>query len=514
VHFTGRAIAIGVGDSDRRRTRDRDRHIGGIARVGKSVETLGACWGRTVIRHVIELTYQSVHTRAMTWIERHRLLRYLNDSIWVAPSFGILAGIITSRVLYAIDRALEWKMSFTPDTARMVLITLSSSMFSFVVFLASALLIALQLASAQLTPRIMALVFRDPLTKIAMTLFVFTFTLSLKVVIRISDWVPRLTVITAAYSCVLSLIVFLYLIDHIGKMLRPNEAMRMVALLARKVIEKVYPRPFVEANMTAAKAIEPAHGPHTSSVPSRKDGVVIACDIDGIVSLVQRADCVLEMVPQLGDFVAKGAVLFHVYGDASGLDVEELIGMIAIGQDRSLEQDPGFAFRILVDIAAKALSPAVNDPTTAVLAIDQIHHLLRTVGGRDLDDERVRDAAGRIRLIYRTPGWDDFVNLAVTEIRQFGAQSIQVNRRLRAMLESLIQILPPARDKALRQALDVLKRSTARSFLEPEDRAMAAISDSQGMGGRAGETALTEGGNGETESIAPRSVNQSGALVP
>ena len=101
---------------------------------------------------------------------------------------------------------------------------------------------------------------------------------------------------------------------------------------------------------------------------------------------------------------------------------------VAVGQERTLEQDPTFAFRILVDIASKGLSPAINDPTTAVLALDQIHHLLRDVGSRRLDDERICDPAGRLRLIYRTPGWKDFVQLAVTEIRQFGGTSIQVDR--------------------------------------------------------------------------------------
>src|SRR6185369_5074569 len=109
------------------------------------------------------------------------------------------------------------------------------------------------------------------------------------------------------------------------------------------------------------------------------------------------------------------------------------------------EQDPTLAFRIMVDIASKALSPAINDPTTAVLAIDQIHHLLRNVGGRCLDEERVRDVTGRLRLVYRTPDWQDFVHLAVTEIRHFGGESIQIARRMRAMLENLIQCLPRER---------------------------------------------------------------------
>jgi uncharacterized membrane protein len=148
-----------------------------------------------------------------------------------------------------------------------------------------------------------------------------------------------------------------------------------------------------------------------------------------------------------------------------------------------MEQDPAFAIRMIVDIASKGLSPAINDPTTAVLALDRIHHLLRDVGSRRFDDERVRDAAGRVRLIVRTPDWEDFVVLAVTEIRQFGGASIQIARRMRAMLEDLIATLPEERAKPLRMELTLLKRSAERFFQEPEDRALAETSDSQGVGG-------------------------------
>ena len=140
----------------------------------------------------------------------------------------------------------------------------------------------------------------------------------------------------------------------------------------------------------------------------------------------------------------------------------------------------------MVDIASKALSPAINDPTTAVLALDQIHHLLRDVGNRHLDTGHVRDAAGRLRLVYRTPDWEDFVRLAVTEVRQFGGHSIQVARRLRAMLENLIETLPESRGSLLRRELALLHRSAERFFSEPEDRALADVSDFQGVGGSQG----------------------------
>jgi uncharacterized membrane protein len=158
-----------------------------------------------------------------------------------------------------------------------------------------------------------------------------------------------------------------------------------------------------------------------------------------------------------------------------------------------MEQDPAFAFRIIVDIASKGLSPAINDPTTAVLAIDQIHHLLRSVGGRHLDEGLAHDGSGSLRLVYRTPDLEDFVYLAVTEIRQFGGTSIQIARRLRAMLENLTDVLPPERTVLLRSELTLLQRSAGRFFPEPEDQALAGVSDLQGVGGKhSGDKALAE----------------------
>jgi uncharacterized membrane protein len=186
--------------------------------------------------------------------------------------------------------------------------------------------------------------------------------------------------------------------------------------------------------------------------------------------------------------VAVGEPLFRIYQGGTNLAAEALDQSVAVGQERTLEQDPIFAFRIIVDIASKGLSPGINDPTTAVLALDQIHHLLRDVGQRCLDDERVRDKGGRLRLLYRTPDWEDFVQLAVTEIRHFGGASIQVNRRLRAMLENLIQTLPEERTVLLRQELKLLHRSAERFFMEPEDRALAEVSDLQGVGGKQGRS--------------------------
>jgi uncharacterized membrane protein len=419
----------------------------------------------------------------MTWLQRYRIRHYLRNSIWVFPVLAMVAALTLIRLLDWLDQVTGWQGDYHPDTMRAVLGSLAGAMFSFIVFVCSSLLLVVQLASAQLTPRIIGTLFRDTLTKLTLSLFVFTFTFSISSLLRIGTSVPLLTAEITAFGAAACLGLFIFLIDHIGKMLRPSGALHSVASQAHQVIDSVYPHPLIKSSESFSDLTPLLEQVPSRTVASPGDGVVLAFDVKGLVALGTRHNCIIELVPQAGNFVATNYPLFRIYGGA-GLPSAALCQCIALGAERTMEQDPAFAFRVIVDIASKGLSPAVNDPTTAVLAIDRIHHLLRHVGSRRLDDERVRDATGKVRLMYRTPDWEDFVTLAVTEIRHFGGLSIQVARRLRAMLEDLIQNLPEERAAPLRQELKLLQRSAARFFVEPEDRALADISDAQGVGGR------------------------------
>jgi uncharacterized membrane protein len=424
----------------------------------------------------------------MTWLQRYRIRHYLSNSIWVFPVAATLTAIAAVRLLHWLEEDLGLQSAIEPGTAVAVLGTIVTALLTSVVFVCSSLLIAVQLVSAQLTPRIISIVFRDPVIKVSLTLFAFMFMFSLATLIRVSSAVPLLTTYVAAYGSLVSLAVFFYLIDRLGKTLRPSGALRAVAASGCQVIESVYPyRLPAKVERVPTLTAESPVGEPTATITSTAEGVVLAFDQKGLLALAERADCVIQMVPQVGDQVAEGDALFRIYQGRAALPTAALCESIAVGQERTLEQDPTFAFRITVDIALKALSPAINDPTTAVLALDRLQYLLRVVGNRHLDDGLIRDGAGRLRLVYRTPDWEDFVHLAVTEIRQFGGESIQIARRLRAMLESLIQAVPEARAALLRKELALLHRSAERAFVEPEDRALAEVRDFQGVGGKLGK---------------------------
>jgi uncharacterized membrane protein len=259
-----------------------------------------------------------------------------------------------------------------------------------------------------------------------------------------------------------------------------------VAQQGLAVIQNVYPlaRPNAFPRHALGLAALPGKNAGRSVNYQGRTGVIVAFDVRGLVELAKRNQCLIELVPQAGDFVATGSPLFRVYGADTAIQDSELIASVAVGAERTMEQDPAFAFRIIVDIADKALSPAINDPTTSVLSIDQIQFLLQEVGKRDLDTGTVCDEGGEVRLVYRTPAWEDFVLLGITEIRHFGANSIQVMRRLCAMLEHLIEILPAERVPLLEQQRDLIRASVDRNFKDPLDRVRAEIPDFQGLGGR------------------------------
>jgi len=320
--------------------------------------------------------------------------------------------------------------------------------------------------------------------------FVFSLGFAVRVLTRMDETAHQLDTFVAAILGTILIMVFLFLIDYAARLLRPVSLAARVGRMGIDVIEDVYPQ--------ATTRPRPATPSRELGLPVRTvthagaAGVVLAADVAGLVAQARRANGTIEFVPLVGDFLAVDEPLFKLYGGASVIDDRQLRGAVALGTERTMEQDPTFAFRILVDIAIKALSAAINDPTTAVLAIDQLHRLLRLAGLRDLRDDEHRDDAGQLRLVFRTPNWEDFVHLSCTEIRHCGAGSIQVMRRLRSMLENLMQTLPPHRHAELRLQLDLLDRTVEGSYRFAEDRVLARIGDSQGLGGALGVQPLDE----------------------
>lgn len=450
----------------------------------------------------------------MQWNRRYLINSYIRNSLWLVPFFAVVLYWVVSTITYEIDGWLLQSGRIDAKTAflglsmvgaRSVLDTIVTLNLSFLVFTFSSLLVAIQVAGGQYTPRIIATtLLRDNAIRFTVGYFVFTLLFAVRVLTRMGgEVVHQLNTFTAITLGLLSIVVFLYLIDYAARFLRPVSILKCVGESGMEVVKSVYSEPTLHPR-SVQRSSRPV-SPDRSVTNSGASGIVLGVDLDGLVDVARSVNGLIELVPLVGDFVAADEPLFRLYGAAGSIDDRRLLAAVALGSERTVEQDPTFAFRILVDIAIKALSPAINDPTTAVLAIDQLHRLLRRVGLRLVSREEIFDEAGELRLIFRTPNWEDFVHLTCTEIRHCGAGSIQIVRRLRSMLENLTETLPPHRHAELRQQLELLDRSAEEHYPFPEDLALARIPDSQGLGGSLGVQAAIEtsafkgGGRAELE---------------
>ena len=419
----------------------------------------------------------------LTWNRLYRATSYIRSALWVVPFLAILLVLILAPTLVQFD---EWlgsrRTGFGTAGAQALYQTVITLTLSFVVFTFGSLLVAVQIAGGQLTPRIIATtLLRDNVVRYTVGLFVFTLIFAVMALDRLENEVHEIVSLVVALLGITCIAAFLFLIDYAARLLRPVSIVARVADDGLAVIDALYPKPtgHDEANATAAIDQTRRRAVHHDGASE----IVVAVDFETLVREARWTDGIVEFVPQVGDFVATGEPLFVLHGGAVGISDRLLRTTVAFGPERTMEQDPMFSFRILVDIALKALSPAINDPTTAVLVIDQVHRLLRVVGGRQLHGEFIRDLDGRPRVVHRTPNWEDFVQVSCHEIRANGAGQMQVARRLRAMLDNLTATLPAHRHPVLNDERQRLDQAIAVSYSVPADLAMAREPDAQGLGG-------------------------------
>jgi uncharacterized membrane protein len=419
----------------------------------------------------------------MNWSVRYAVKSYLQSAIWTAPVAALVLEQVTFRIADALDFDPGWIPGFTLDkegTLAMADYIIASSI-AFTVFTFGSMIVAIQVASGQLTPRIIATtLLRDNAIRRSVGLFVYALMLAIGVKVRFGS-IPRSLASLTEILGLASIVVFMFLIDHAARLLRPVSIVWRIAQQGLKVIDDVYPDPIPVPSIPAPSPEQ--LGPPERTIAHRgNSAIIIAINLKALVAEARRADAIIELAPRVGDFVGKDEPLFLVRGvGAAQVDGRFVRGQVAFGRERTIEQDSTFAFRVIVDIAIKALSPAINDPTTAVIAIDQLQRLLRTVARRKLHDERIFDSDGKLRVFNRTPNWRDFVYLTFSEIREYGAGNFQVARRLRAMIESVMQGLPESRVPQLRQQLELLDRAVKKLYLSPEDLALARTADSQGL---------------------------------
>ena len=281
----------------------------------------------------------------MDWLRRYRLRNYLKNSIWVPAFSAFFAGLVVFRIARELSPVVGYDFfGFGPEGAQAIMGAVVAATFSFMVFVFSMLLVAVQLASAQLTPRVIASLLGDAASRRALSIFVFSFAFDIGALGRVEGGeVPQLVIFLAVLCTVASVAAFLHLIDHVGTSLRPVSVLSSTGDRGLEVIKDIYPAPFTGVEQDPGIP-DPARRSRTILHEGRS-GVFLAFDIPGLVELARRAGCVLALKPQVGDFVSNGDVLCEAFGDAAELHEHAVRLSVAIGKERTPEQDPAFAFR-------------------------------------------------------------------------------------------------------------------------------------------------------------------------
>jgi uncharacterized membrane protein len=343
--------------------------------------------------------------------------------------------------------------------------------------------VMVQFSATAYSPRLVLWIARDPVMSHSMGAFTATFLYALAALAWVdrsgSGRVPLAGTVFVVVLLIVSVIMFILLIQRVG-MLQINRMLIFTADQGRKIIENLYPPLETPACQGSA---EIAQSPCLQTLLHHGQPYIIQdVDIPGLVEIGRKNGYTIELVASVGDAALEATPILRVFGVGAPVPEDSLRSGFNLGAERTFTQDPKYAIRLLVDIAIKALSPAINDPTTAVQALDQIEDLLIRLGRRRLEIGSFCDTAGSVRLLMSFPTWDDFLSLALDEIRFYGATSTQVMRRMRALVNELISILPEERQPALRAWQERIRVAVERSFPDPLDRLDASAEDRQGLG--------------------------------
>ncbi len=416
-----------------------------------------------------------------------RLVDRFRSRLWILPSLLVAGSVATGALLPSLDRRIDVPtLTGDPETARQLLATVATATVTFAGLVFSITIVALQLTSSQFSPRVLRQFLRDVPSQVALGTFAGVFLFDLLVLMRISSYkeafVPELSVDLALLAGATSVFTFIGFVAHITQSIRVVRIIENVTAETRRTARSL--RRADPDEPDPADVLAPFTVLATVELPDA-GAVLQDVDMHRLVHLAERLDVVMRVVPDTGDFVPADTTVVEVWGtegrtvDLDWHDVDEIFGF---GPERTMTRDVAFGYRQLADIGAKALSPAMNDPTTAVQCVDRLHDLLRAEAGRPRIARVHDDSAGRPRVVHAAVSWDELLSLAFDEIRLYGSGSLQIVRRLRAALEDLYRAADTDHFAALDNQMGLLDRAVRRSFPDQVDRAHAGVPDDQGLG--------------------------------
>ncbi len=402
------------------------------------------------------------------------------------PSAYVIGALLLGEIAPKFEPQNIAGLSFTigVDDARAILSTVAGGMITFTGIVVSVAVLVVQFGAGQYTPRLVLRFRRDPAVKHALGMFVAPAVYAL-VSLRTVDpgageTVPNFSIGVSLVLLVVAVVAFFVLVGRLLDLLRPRRLFRRLAHECAVAIREVYP--FELGNEIE---IDVATLADTSEVVAHhgEPGIISAIDLHLMMTTAEKADVVVELLWPVGSFIAVDAPLFRIHGDAGRVDAAALDRSVIFTDERTITQDPAYAMRAIVDIAVRALSPAINDPTTAAESLDTLEALLHLLSRHDLGDRCFFSAGKAPRVVWPAPDWEQLLDLALTEIRHYGIRAPQVTRRLRAVLDSLMQIAPPERHAAVRHQITMLEDGLAQAYANSTEREHAATPDHIGLGG-------------------------------
>ncbi|MGE5324801.1 MAG: DUF2254 domain-containing protein [Actinomycetota bacterium] len=382
------------------------------------------------------------------------------------------------------DRLLPHLLSSISTGAAMVMYSsIASGMMALTGIVFSLAFVMVQFSATAYSPRLVLWVARDPVLSHALGVFFATFLYAIAALSwldrRGSGRVPFVSGWIVVGLLLASVCMFVALIYRM-RLLQVSRMLLFTGRKGRDVIETLY-----EPLRSFSDGAQPEkHGRLLTQtvVHCGQPLSLQAVRVEELVRLAVACGGYAEVVPAVGDTILDGTPLMHIVGASHPVPEEQLRNTLELGEERTFEQDPKYAIRLLVDIAIKALSPAINDPTTAVQALDQIGDLLLRLGKQRLEIGSFHDQTGQLRVLMPFPSWDDFLHLGFEEILSCGARSVQVMRRMKALVADLLSVLPPQRHPSLKYWQQRLEASIGRSFEDAEEKLSASVEDRQGLG--------------------------------
>ena len=410
---------------------------------------------------------------------------------WFIPFAYAFSAILLGFTLPRVEARFlpDWNAGLSPNAAMVLYSSVAQGMMTLTGIVFSLAFVMVQFSATAYSPRLVLWMSRDPLISHALGVFSATFLYALAALAWVdresTGRIPFLSGWLVIGLLMASVGVFVGLVQSLSR-LQINRVLAFTGDFARKIIDVMY-APLPSSKAAAGNAnlrSKPVTQNVTYHGPPR---IIQSLDLRALLSLAERADATIEMMSGVGDTLVQGTPMLRVYsakesGATESIDVRLLKRAVRTGAQRTFEQDPKYSIHLLADVAIRALSPAINDPTTAVQALDQIEDLLLRLGCRNLEIGEIRNTAGSLRLVIPVPTWDDFLDLAFSQIRSYGATSVQVMRRMTALLSDLIKALPEERQPGLRRQRKRLDAQISRFFPDIEDKNEASEEDREGFG--------------------------------